>query len=221
MPHPSPPTARSTLRRLPQRGSHDRAVVDAILDEAWVAHVGVVDDGPVVVPMAFARDGDRLLLHGSSKSRLMQALASGAECCVTVTLLDALVLARSQFNHSMNYRSVVVFGRCALVPDDGKAEALRRFVDHLLPGRSAESRPADERELKATMVVSLPLGEASAKVRTGPPGDDESDRALDWWAGVVPLARGYGAPETAEGVATEVPPSVRALLRKDPPSELP
>lgn len=214
------PSERSTLHRLPRRGSHDRAAIDAILDEAWVAYVGIVDDGPVVVPMSFARDGDRLLLHGSSKSRLMQALASGAECCVTVTLLDALVLARSQFNHSMNYRSVVVFGRCTLVPDDEKPEAMRRFVDHLLPGRSAETRPADERELRATMVVSLPLGEASAKVRSGPPGDDGADLELDAWAGLVPLARGYGAPEPAPGVEREVPPSVRAL-REAPRSEPP
>lgn len=208
-------TARTTHRRVPDRGSHDRALIDAVLDEALVAHVGIVDGGPVVVPMAFVRDGDRLLLHGSTKSRLMQALASGAECCVTVTLLDALVLARSQFHHSMNYRSVVVFGRAAVVADDEKPEALRRFVDHLLPGRSAESRPADEKELKATMVVSLPLAEASAKVRTGPPADDAPDLGLDWWAGVVPLARGFGAPEAAEGATGPVPSSVRALETRE------
>jgi hypothetical protein len=183
------PTPRSTVRRLPDRARYDRATVDAILDEGLVCHVGFEDAGqPYVIPSVYARQGDRLVIHGSAASRMIKVLASGAPACVTVTLLDGLVLARSQFHHSMNYRSVVVLGRASeIVEPDEKRRALESIVEHVASGRAASVRPPNGKELRATRVVAIALDEASAKVRTGPPKDDEEDYALPVWAGELPL----------------------------------
>jgi len=182
-------TERTTLRRLPKRGDHDRATIEAILDEALVCHVGFVAEGqPYVIPTIHGRAGDRLYVHGSAASRMLRTLSGGVPVCVTVTLVDGLVMARSAFHHSMNYRSVMVLGTAQAVQDEAeKLEALRVIVDHVSPGRWAEARPPNEKELKATSVLRLPIAEASAKVRTGPPIDDEEDYALPVWAGVLPL----------------------------------
>ena len=183
------PTPRTTVRRLPDRAHYDRDTVESILDEGLVCHVGFVDGGqPFVVPSAYARRGDRLVIHGSAASRMIRALAAGAPACVTVTLLDGLVLARSAFHHSMNYRSVVVLGTATEVTDpEEKGRALDAIVEHVAPGRLSSVRPPSEGEMRATRVVELPLDEASAKVRTGPPKDDEADYALGIWAGELPL----------------------------------
>jgi nitroimidazol reductase NimA-like FMN-containing flavoprotein (pyridoxamine 5'-phosphate oxidase superfamily) len=188
------PTERTTLKRLPKRAEYDRARVYEILDEAFICHVGFVSDNqPFVIPTGYARVGDRLYIHGSAASRMIRAVGEGIEVCVTVTLVDGLVLARSAFHHSMNYRSVVVFGRATLVEDaEEKTEALRALTEHIVPGRWAEVRWPNESEMKATTVLSLPLTEASAKVRTGPPIDDEEDYALNVWAGVLPLRLATG-----------------------------
>jgi hypothetical protein len=190
------PSPRATVRRLPERGRYDAETIHAILDEGLVCHVGFVDDAqPFVVPSAYARDGDRLLIHGSAASRMMRALAGGAPACVTVTLLDGLVLARSGFHHSMNYRSAVVLARASEIVDpDEKRRALDAIVEHVVPGRVAEVRAPSELELRATRVVALPLDESSAKVRSGPPKDDEADYALDCWAGELPLRLVAQAP---------------------------
>jgi nitroimidazol reductase NimA-like FMN-containing flavoprotein (pyridoxamine 5'-phosphate oxidase superfamily) len=181
-------TDRTTVRRLPKRGSYDRDLVYAILDEAYICHVGFVVDGkPVVIPTIHWREGDRLYLHGSGASRMLRTLRDGVEACVTVTLLDGLVLARSAFHHSMNYRSAVVFGRATEVTGEEKRLALTALVEHVCRGRSAEARGPNEVELNQTLVLSLPIEEASAKVRTGGPIDDEEDYALPIWAGVLPL----------------------------------
>lgn len=184
------PTDRTTVRRLPKRGVYDRDAVYAILDEALIAHVGFVIDGaPVVIPTIHWRDGDRLYLHGSVASRMLRTLKQGVETCVTVTLLDGLVLARSAFHHSMNYRSAVVMGTAVEVSDrEEKVRALERLVEHVVPGRSRDVRAPNEAEIRGTLVLSLPIDEASAKVRAGGPSDDEEDYALPIWAGVVPLA---------------------------------
>ena len=190
------PTGRTQVRRLPKRAVYDKAEVYSILDAGYVCHVGFVDGGqPCVIPIGYARAGDQLYIHGSPASRMLRALEGGADACVTVTLLDGFVLARSAFHHSMNYRSVVVFGRARLVTDrDEKLEALRAFTDHVVPGRWAEVRQPNDRELNATKVIALPLDEASAKVRTGPPIDDEEDYSLPVWAGVVPVRMEVGEP---------------------------
>lgn len=190
------PSSRVRVRRLPNRAAYDRATVDAILDEALVCHLGFVHDGqPFVIPTLHARAGNRLYVHGSSASRMQNTLGSGVPVCVTVTLLDGLVLARSAFHHSVNYRSVVLLGSaCVVTAPDEKLLALEAFTNHLVPGRWAEVRPPTAQELKATSVLYLPLDEVSAKVRTGPPVDDEEDYALDVWAGVVPLSLHAGAP---------------------------
>lgn len=189
-------TARTRVRRLPKRGVYEREKIYRILDEAFVCHVGFTVDGQTfVIPTAYARAGDRLLIHGSAASRMLRALAWEVEVCVTVTLLDGLVLARSAFHHSMNYRSVVIFGTAAVVRDEGeKMKALEAFTEHVMPGRWRDVRPPTSRELKATMVLSLPLEEASAKVRAGPPLDDEADYATGVWAGVLPLRLSAGEP---------------------------
>jgi nitroimidazol reductase NimA-like FMN-containing flavoprotein (pyridoxamine 5'-phosphate oxidase superfamily) len=199
-------TPGTRVRRLPEKSVADPAVLYAVLDEALVAHVAVVDDDrPVVLPMACARDGDVLLLHGSTGSRVMRKLAEGAEACATVTLLDGLVLARSAFESSMHYRSVVVFGRAVEVRAEDKEEALRRLTDHLLPGRWDSLRPALRRELAATTVVRLPLAECSVKVADGWPDDADDD--LDWpvWAGVVPLSTTRGQPRPDPRLRVDVP----------------
>ena len=183
-------SSRSKIRRVPDRADYDRSTIDSILDEGLICHVGFQIDGqPFVIPTIYARSGDAILLHGSAASRMLRHLREGVEVCVTVTLIDGLVLARSAFHHSMNYRSVVVFGRArALEEGPEKNEALRAIVEHALPGRYDQVREPNRKELRQTAVLSLPIEEASAKVRTGPPVDDEEDYALDVWAGVLPLA---------------------------------
>lgn len=183
------PTERTTLKRLPKRGSYDVETVNRILDEAFICHVGFVVDGqPYVIPTGYGRSGDTLYLHGSAASRMLRTLKSGVPVCVTVTLIDGLVLARSAFHHSINYRSVVILGTANLVEDRSeKLEALRIFTEQVMPGRWAEVRQPNDQELKATDVLSLSLSEVSAKIRTGPPIDDDEDMNIDVWAGVLPL----------------------------------
>ena len=189
-------TERSTLVRKRERASYDRETVYAILDEALVCHVGiVVDGGPVVLPTAHWRDGAHLYIHGSRVAGLLQAVRDGAEMCIAVTLLDGLVLARSGFHHSMNYRSAVVFGRAEAVQGRAdKCAAMRAFMERIAPGRWDELRPPTDKELDATLVLALALEEASAKVRTGPPSDDAADYALPVWAGVLPVMQTLGTP---------------------------
>ena len=189
-------TQRTRLKRLPKRGNFDRETINAILDEAFICHVGFVVDGqPYVIPTGYARIGDDLMIHGSSASRMMRSLAGGVEVCVTVTLIDGLVLARSAFHHSMNYRSVVILGKAEMVtePED-KNKALEAFTEHIIRGRWADVRWPTELELKATTDLKLPIYEASAKIRTGDPIDDDEDYALNVWAGVLPLALTSGEP---------------------------
>lgn len=183
------PTPKTTLKRLPQRGEFDREVVYQILDEALVCHVGFAVDGqPFVIPTSFGRVGDKLYIHGSAASRMMRTLGGKIPVCITVTLIDGLVLARSAFHHSVNYRSVVVFGQAELVEDEpGKMAALAAITEHIIPGRWAEVRSPNAQELKATTVLVVPLEEASAKVRTGDPKDDDEDMAIPVWAGQLPL----------------------------------
>jgi uncharacterized protein len=190
-------TERTQLRRLPKRGVFDRETIYKILDEGFVCHVGFTIGGKTfVIPTGYARVGDRLLMHGSSTSRMLRALSGGIEVCATVTLIDGLVMARSAFHHSVNYRSVVVFGVASLVVgEDEKIEALRAFTEHMVPGRWQEVRPPNKSELRATAILSLPIQEASAKVRTGDPVDAEEDYALDVWAGVIPLKLCADAPK--------------------------
>jgi uncharacterized protein len=183
-------TKRTELRRLPNRGSHELEVIHAILDAGFLAHVGFQQDGqPFVIPTLYGRDGDKLYLHGSAASRMLRSLETGIPACVTVTHVDGLVLARSAFHHSMNYRSVVAFGTARKIEDpERKTHALQVVSDHLLAGRWDEVRRPTEKELKATAVLEFSIDEASAKVRTGPPMDDEEDYSLPVWAGVVPMA---------------------------------
>jgi len=189
------PTKRTTVRRLPERGAYDRATIDAILDATCIASVGIVEDGtPLVLPMVFARDGDRLLLHGSPGSRLQRVLRGSAEVCVAVTLIDGLVLARSAAHHSVNFRSVLVLGRGVELEGADKQRAFERIVEHAVPGRWADCRQPNAHETKTTQVIAIPLTEASAKLRTGPPKDDEEDYALPHWAGVLPLTQAVGGP---------------------------
>jgi nitroimidazol reductase NimA-like FMN-containing flavoprotein (pyridoxamine 5'-phosphate oxidase superfamily) len=189
-------TERNRVRRLPARASHERETVHAILDAALVCHLGfVADEQPFVIPTLHARVGDEVLVHGSSMSRTLEALAGGVDVCLTVTLIDGLVLARSAFHHSVNYRSVTAFGRARLLAaDEERLAALRAFTERLYPGRWDEVRPPNPSELKATHVLAPPLDEAVAKVRTGGPIDDAEDMARPVWAGVVPLALAAGAP---------------------------
>jgi len=190
------PTARTRVVREPHRGVYDRETAYRILDEGFICHVGFVADGqPFVIPTGYGRAGDNLYIHGSAASRMLRNLDQGVAVCVTVTLLDGLVLARSIFNHSMNYRSVVVLGTAVAVEDpQEKLEALRRLSEHILPGRWEESRQPNAKELKATLVMRLPITEFSAKVRQGPPIDDEEDYAFPTWAGVIPLEMVAGEP---------------------------
>jgi nitroimidazol reductase NimA-like FMN-containing flavoprotein (pyridoxamine 5'-phosphate oxidase superfamily) len=190
------PTGKSKLKRLPNRGVYERESVYQILDEGCICHVGFVVEGqPFVIPTGYARVGDALYVHGSQASRMLRALKGGLDVCLTVTLVDGMVMARSAFHHSINYRSVVVFGRAVVVEDrDEKFEALRALTEHLAPGRWDETRQPTEGEMRATLVLALALEEASAKVRTGPPVDDEEDYALPVWAGVVPLRVVAGEP---------------------------
>lgn len=189
-------TERTTLKRLPKRGYYERELIYSILDEGLICHIGfTVDQRPVVIPTGYGRIDDRLYIHGSQASRMLRTLSDGVDVCVTVTILDGLVLARSAFHHSMNYRSVVMFGRASLITDVAeKNDALLAFSEHIIQQRWQDVREPTEQELKATSVLYLPLTEASAKVRTGPPLDDEEDYSLPMWAGVLPLRLIAGAP---------------------------
>jgi uncharacterized protein len=212
------PTERTRVRRLPERGRYGRATVHGILDEGFLCHVGfVVDEQPYSLPTGYARVGETLYLHGSTGSRL--GLRPGMDVCVTVTLLDGLVLARAAFHHSFNYRSVMVLGRTRLVTDlDEKDAALSALVEHIIPGRGADVRPVDSKELAATAVLAVPLEEASAKVRQGDPVDDEEDYDLSIWAGVLPLALVPGAPvpDSRLDASIAVPPHVADWRRGSP-----
>jgi nitroimidazol reductase NimA-like FMN-containing flavoprotein (pyridoxamine 5'-phosphate oxidase superfamily) len=190
------PTERTTLKRLPQRGSYDREIVYRILDEGFVCHVGFAVEGqPFVIPTAYGRVGDKLYIHGSAASRALRGMGAGIPVCVTVTLVDGLVLARSAFHHSINYRSVVILGAATMVEAaEEKMTALRAFTEHVIPGRWDDVREPNDQELKGTSVLALPLVEVSAKVRTGPPKDDEEDMTIPVWAGEVPLRITTGSP---------------------------
>ena len=194
---PLAPTPRTALKRLPERGSFDRAVADAILDEALYCHLGFAVDGqPFVIPTIHARVGESVYVHGSAASRMLRTLGQGLPACLTATLLDGLVLARSAFHHSLNYRSVVVLGTAQPVTEAAeKLAALDAIVEHVMPGRGRDVRPPTANELRATLVLRLPVSEASAKVRSGPPKDDEEDYLLPCWAGVLPLRLVPGEPE--------------------------
>jgi nitroimidazol reductase NimA-like FMN-containing flavoprotein (pyridoxamine 5'-phosphate oxidase superfamily) len=213
-----PATERTRLKRLPKRGHFERAEIYQILDEAFVCHVGFVVDGqPFVIPTGYARIDDQLIIHGSAASRMMRALASEINVCVTVTLVDGLVLARSAFHHSMNYRSVVIFGKARMIEDkDEKLSALRALTEHIVPNRWTDVRPPTEKELRATLVLSLPLAEASAKIRDGNPVDDEEDYELNVWAGVVPLHLKAGAPiaDARLKSGVEVPGYLESYVKK-------
>jgi nitroimidazol reductase NimA-like FMN-containing flavoprotein (pyridoxamine 5'-phosphate oxidase superfamily) len=202
--------------REPQRGVYDRDAANQILDEALLCHVGFVVDGqPFVIPMSYGRDGDVLYIHGSVASRMLRNLEQGIPVCITVTLLNGLVLARSVFNHSMNYRSVVILGTATLVDDPAeKIAALRALSEHILPHRWDDARQPNERELKATSVLRIPIGEFSAKVRVGPPLDDEEDYAFPTWAGVIPLELKSGAPIPDERCERELPGYLQSYSRK-------
>jgi uncharacterized protein len=197
-------TQRTTIRRLPDKAVTDRATLHTILDRGLVAHIGLITekaDGasgqPVVLPIGYARDGDRVLIHGSSASRLFRALAAGEPACLTVTILDGLVYARSAFESSMNYRCAMVFGRCAPLNGSDKLAGLRRLSDHLLPNRWDDVRQPTRKELAATLVLAMPLAESSVKVSAGPPDDEPEDLTLSTWAGVLPLTITAGNPKTA------------------------
>ncbi|MES2155371.1 MAG: pyridoxamine 5'-phosphate oxidase family protein [bacterium] len=203
---------RTQVRRIPKRGANDRATLDAILDEGIVCHVGFVEGAsPVVIPTGYVRDGDRLLLHGSTASRLMQHLAAGKEVCITVTLLDAVVLARSAFHHSMNYRSAVLFGKARRLPDETKNDVLAVYVERLLPGRWDTIRLPNAKELSGTVVVEFPIDEFSCKSRTGPPGDEPEDMDFPVWAGIVPVPTVVQpATQDPQQKAMPTPPTVAA-----------
>jgi nitroimidazol reductase NimA-like FMN-containing flavoprotein (pyridoxamine 5'-phosphate oxidase superfamily) len=203
------PTSRTRVRRLPKRGNYDKAAIHAILDEGFICHVGfAVDQQPYVIPTIYARDGDTIYLHGSAVSRMLRTLTQSVPVCITVTLLDGLVLARSAFHHSLNYRSVVMIGNAHLVDDrDEKMRALQLITDHVVPGRWAEVRWPNALELKQTSVLALPLTEVSAKIRSGAPLDDDADYSLPIWAGVVPVCTRLGTPAD-DG---RVPPGVPAI----------
>jgi nitroimidazol reductase NimA-like FMN-containing flavoprotein (pyridoxamine 5'-phosphate oxidase superfamily) len=202
-----PVSERVRLRRKRERGCHDREVIDAILDEGLIAHVGIVEDGqPLVIPTLHARAGDLVYLHGSAASRTMRAMAAGAPICLTVSLIDGLVLARAAMHHSANYRSAVLLGRARPVTDpDELLTGFEAVVERLVPGRWSDVRPPDQKELRATALVALPIEEASAKVRTGGPVDDEEDYRLPAWAGVIPLSMRAGEAQADPRLAQDVP----------------
>ena len=207
---------RTRVRRFPENASADREVLNAILDAGLVAHVGIVDDTgqPYVVPVAYARDGDRLIFHGSTGSRLFRLLADGAPTCVTVTLLDGLVLARSAFESSMNYRGAMALGTCTVLDGDDRDAALKRVSDHILPGRWDDIRGPSKKELAATLVLALPLDEVSVKVSAGGPTDDDQDVDRPIWAGHVPLREVFDAPIPDEaGAAFPSPTYLKAWTR--------
>jgi uncharacterized protein len=214
------PSPRTRVQRMPARAGYKRETIDAILDEGLVAHLGfAVDEQPYVVPTLHARVGEQVYFHGSSASRTVRALAGGARMCLTVTLLDGLVLARSAVHHSVNYRSVVVLGQARAIVDPAeKMTAIEAFTERLIPGRWDEVRGPTAKELKAIQVLALPLEEASAKLRVGPPVDDEEDYALDTWAGVIPLSTVAGEPTPDERLSESIAPSPAArawVARRD------
>jgi Predicted flavin-nucleotide-binding protein len=213
------PSPRTQIRREAQRAQYDQAVLYAILDEAYVCHIAFADDNGVhCIPTACWREGEHLYVHGSNGSRMLKLAASGAQVCVTVTHLDGLVLARSAFNHSMNYRSTVVYGVFELVSGEGKAAALETFLESIAPGRSREVRAGNAKELAATTVLRISLTEAAAKVRTGGPSDDDDDLGLAVWAGVLPMTLAPLAP-IAEAETTEPPEYVRRWHAASPNSK--
>lgn len=203
-----PPTPRTQVKRLAKRGVYDKSQVHAILDEGFLCHVGFELDGqPYVIPTGYARVAENIYIHGSAASRMLRTLDGGVDLCLTVTLVDGFVLARSAFHHSMNYRSVVVLGKARLVTErDEKLLALRSFTNHILPGRWDEVRQPTDQELKSTSVLALPLNEVSAKVRTGGPIDDEEDYALPMWAGVVPIRTVVDEPVSDARAHPGIPP---------------
>src|SRR5688572_16056986 len=208
-----PRTQRTTLKRLPQRGSFERQRINEILDEGFICHVAFALNGePVVIPTGYARAGDELIIHGSQASRMLRQVGQGIDVCVNVTLIDGLVLARSAFHHSMNYRSVVIFGRARLIEDlEEKVSALTALSEHMIPGRWDEVRGPNDRELQLTTVLSIPLTEASAKVRTGPPVDDEEDYDLPVWAGIIPLQMVANEPIADPRLAPGMPTPTYAI----------
>jgi nitroimidazol reductase NimA-like FMN-containing flavoprotein (pyridoxamine 5'-phosphate oxidase superfamily) len=218
MSQPYMPTPRTRVIREAERGVYDREVAYRILDEGFLCHVGFVIDGqPFVIPTSYGRKGDSLYIHGSAASRMLRQMKDGVPVCITVTLLDGLVLARSVFNHSMNYRSVVILGKAALVDESAeKLEALRLLSEHIIPGRWDDARQPNERELKATSVLRVPIEEFSAKVRIGPPIDDEEDYSFPTWAGVVPLEMTVNTPIDDARLDTKhrVPEYVRSYTRR-------
>lgn len=211
-------TEKTKLKRLPKRGNFDRETVYQILDEAFVCHVGfTVENQPFVIPTAYGRKDDVLYIHGSAASRMMKNLAMEIDICVTVTILDGLVLARSAFHHSVNYRSVVIFGKAELVTENSeKFEALRIFTEHIIPNRWNEIREPNAKELKATTVLRLPITEASAKMRFGNPIDDDEDMSLNIWAGVIPIELTAQSPISDDLLAKniEMPDHVKNYRRK-------
>ncbi len=210
------PTRRTRIVREPQRAVYDRDAVNQILDEGFLCHVGFVADGqPFVIPTSYGRDGDSLYIHGSVASRMLRNLEQGIPVCVTVTLLDGLVLARSVFNHSMNYRSVVILETATLVDDPAKKiAALRALSEHILPQRWDDARQPNEKELKATSVLRIPIDEFSAKIRVGPPVDDEEDYAFPTWAGVIPLELTVGSPIPDDRCRRELPEYLKGYSRR-------
>jgi len=216
MPDNPMPTPRTRVVREPDRGVYDRDTLNRILDEAFLCHIGFVVDGqPYVIPTSYGRDGDVLYVHGSAASRMLRNLSQGIPVCITVTLLDGLVVARSVFNHSMNYRSVVILGTATLVDNpEEKLKALRALSEHILPHRWDDVRQPNEKELKATSVLRLPIEEFSAKVRTGPPIDDEPDYAFPTWAGVIPLEMQSGTPIRDLRCQRDLPQYLRNYKRR-------
>ena len=212
-----PITARNQVKRIPKRGIYERQTIYQILDEGLICQLGFVVEGqPFVIPTAYGRVGDRIYVHGSPASRMLRTLKKGVQVCLTVTLLDGLVVARSAFHHSMNYRSVVVFGMASLVDDASeKVEALKAFTEHIIPGRWSDTRQPTRQEIAGTLVLSLPLTEASAKVRTGSPHDNEADYSLPFWAGELPLrllaTEPVADPRLADGI--ELPTYIQKYSR--------
>ncbi|HEX5130904.1 MAG TPA: pyridoxamine 5'-phosphate oxidase family protein [Candidatus Krumholzibacteria bacterium] len=212
------PTDRTRVRRIPKRGVYDRATIDAILDEGIVCHVGFVVDGqPFVIPTLYGRDGDRVILHGSAASRMLETLDGGVDICLTVTLTDAIVVARSAFHSSMNYRSVMLLGRAhAITEPAARMEALRVLVEHVIPQRWDDCRLPNDAEMKATLVLAMPIDEASAKIRTGPPLDEAEDFTTHYWSGLLPLHTHTGTPldDPTLTPGIDVPTYIRNYTRK-------
>lgn len=204
---------RNKVKRVPKRGHYDQETVHAILDETFVCHVGMTgpEGQPYVIPTAFGREGNKIYIHGAVTSRMMKYGGEGLPICITVTHLDGIVLARSAFHHSMNYRSAVCFGSATIVPDDKKVHVLKVISDHILKDRWEESRLPNDKELKATTVLEMEIEQASAKIRTGGPGDDKPDYELDIWAGVIPMKVTYGDLIPDEVLREGIPTAPSAL----------